>query len=273
MTASALAAAELPSDLVADDGLTVCSIAAVAAIVGDVLHEGLGDGAVALLSGAHSGVLSTVAWSSAFDSRLDAAGGTVVNLLAGAAFCLALRNAKSAEIHLRLFLLLACAFNLFAGSGYFLFSGLSNFGDWAEAIAGTEWHGLWRTLLVLVGIGAYYGALRIVGTSFVRYVGVPLRPGRRRVKLSWLAYGTAVVLAALAALGNPHGIGLLLESALPASAGGDSGLLYWQYYIPKRTTPERPPDPLTRSYVWISTALVLGIPFVGVLGRGITLAR
>lgn len=252
MTASALAAAELPSDLVADDGLTVCSIAAVAAIVGDVLHEGLGDGAVALLSGAHSGVLSTVAWSSAFDSRLDAAGGTVVNLLAGAAFCLALRNAKSAEIHLRLFLLLACAFNLFAG---------------------TEWHGLWRTLLVLVGIGAYYGALRIVGTSFVRYVGVPLRPGRRRVKLSWLAYGTAVVLAALAALGNPHGIGLLLESALPASAGGDSGLLYWQYYIPKRTTPERPPDPLTRSYVWISTALVLGIPFVGVLGRGITLAR
>jgi hypothetical protein len=266
-------AAETAGGIVADDGPTVCAIAVIAGMVGDVFHEGLGHAAVALLTGAHSGVLSTVEWSSAFDSRLVAAGGTVVNLVAGVAFWLALRNLKSARIHLRLFLLLGCAFNLFAGTGYFLFSGFTNFGDWAEVIAGTEWHWLWRTLLVLAGIGAYYCAILIVGTSFVRYVGVPLRPGKRRLKLSSIAYGSAVVLAAIAALPNPHGIELLWVSALPASAGANSGLLYWQYYIPRRTTPERPSELLTRSYVWMAVALVLVGPFVGVLGRGITLTR
>jgi hypothetical protein len=46
-----------------DDVLTVVAISLVAQIVADVLHEGLGHAAVALLAGAKSGVLSTVAWS------------------------------------------------------------------------------------------------------------------------------------------------------------------------------------------------------------------
>ncbi len=58
-----------------DDLLTVCAISFLAEILGNVLHEGLGHAATALLTGAKSGVLTTVAWSSDFDSRLVAAGG------------------------------------------------------------------------------------------------------------------------------------------------------------------------------------------------------
>jgi hypothetical protein len=59
-----------------------------------------------LLTGAKSGVLTTVAWSSAFDSRLVAAGGTLVNLSAALMFWLALRSAKLASMLMRYFLVL-----------------------------------------------------------------------------------------------------------------------------------------------------------------------
>jgi len=65
-----------------DDVLTVVAISFVAEMLGDVLHEGLGHAAVALLTGAKSGVLSTVAWSSEGDSRLVAAGERWRNLAA-----------------------------------------------------------------------------------------------------------------------------------------------------------------------------------------------
>ena len=47
-----------------DDVLTVCAISLLAEIIGNVLHEGLGHAATALLAGTKSGVLTTVAWSS-----------------------------------------------------------------------------------------------------------------------------------------------------------------------------------------------------------------
>lgn len=49
-----------------DDVLTVCAISVLAGILTNILHEGVGHGLVALLTGAKSGMLTTVAWSSAF---------------------------------------------------------------------------------------------------------------------------------------------------------------------------------------------------------------
>lgn len=80
-----------------DDILILCAISVLAGILSDVFHEGVGHALLAMLTGTRSGVLSTVAWSSAFDSRLVAAGGTLVNLAAGAVLWMALRRAKSAS--------------------------------------------------------------------------------------------------------------------------------------------------------------------------------
>jgi hypothetical protein len=104
-----------------DDALTVCAISLLSAMIANVLHEGLGHGALALMTGAQSGVLTTVAWSSDFDSRLVAAGGTLANLAAGIVFWVALRSATGASVRLRFFLLTSVAFNLFVGTGYFFF--------------------------------------------------------------------------------------------------------------------------------------------------------
>ena len=66
---------------------------------------------------------------------------------------------------------------------------------------------------------------------------------------------------------------LMWQSALPATAGGHSGLLWMRHYIPKGTVPERGSDAIGRSYPWIAVAIALSIPFIFVLGRGITLHR
>jgi hypothetical protein len=87
-----------------DDVLTICAISIVAGILTNVLHEGLGHGLTALLTGAESGVLTTVAWSSAFDSRLVEAGGTLANLAAGVVLWLLMRRHKGMPLSTRYFL-------------------------------------------------------------------------------------------------------------------------------------------------------------------------
>ena len=258
---------------IADDLLTICAISIVAGILTNILHEGVGHGLVALLTGAKSGVLTTVAWSSAFDSRLVAAGGTLVNLAAALVFWLALRSAKLASMPMRYFLLMSCAFNLFTGTGYFLFSGVTDFGDWAAVISGLHPHWLWRALLVVVGAASYYAAVLVVGIGLVRYVGITRQEQGRLRKVTMVPYLSAILLASAAGLLNPLGIQLLWQSALPATAGGQSGLLWLQYYIPRGTEPKRTPEQLGRNYVWIGVAAVLAFLYVVILGRGITLHR
>jgi hypothetical protein len=124
-----------------DDALTVCSVSLLAALLANILHEGLGHAATALLTGTKSGVLSTVEWSSGSDIRLVAAAGTLANLAAALVSWIALRSAASRSVRWRFFLFASLAFNLLAGTAYFFFSGVTGFGDWAIVIAGL--HAQW----------------------------------------------------------------------------------------------------------------------------------
>lgn len=255
-----------------DDILTIAAISVVAGILCNVLHEGVGHGLTALLTGARSGVLTTVAWSSAHDSRLVAAGGTLVNLAAGLIFWLMLRKAASFPVLTRYFLLLSFAFNLFTGTGYFFFSGVTDFGDWAAVIQGLHPHWMWRTLLAVGGAIGYFIAVRVVGAALVRNVGVRRAQQKRLRRLTLVPYVSAIVLASAAAPLNPLGIQLIWQSALPATAGGQSGFLWLQYYIPRRAQPVREADGLSRNYSWIIASAILAFAYVAILGRGVTIS-
>lgn len=254
-----------------DDILTIVAISIVAGIVCNVLHEGVGHGFIALLTGAKSGVLTTVAWSSAHDSRLVEAGGTLVNLAAGLIFWLVLRSSASLSLSTRYFLLVSLAFNLFTGTGYFFFSGMTDFGDWAAVIQGLHPHWAWRTLLAVGGAIAYFIAVLLIGAALARYVGVPRARQKRLRRLTLVPYLSAIVLASAAAPLNPLGIQLMWQSALPATAGGQSGLLWLQYYIPKRVQPVREAEGLSRSYWWIIAGAILAVADVAILGPGVTI--
>jgi len=254
-----------------DDLLAVSAIAALAAILASLLHEGVGHAAIALATGAKSGVLTAVAWSSEFDSRLVSAGGTLVNLAAAAVFWLALRLFPGLSLNARYFLLISMAFNLFDGTGYFFFSGVSNFGDWAAVIQGLEPHWLWRLLLVLVGIGTYFAAVIVVGKSFVSDLGIPRAGDRRIQRLAIIPYVVAIIVVGLAGLLNPISIRLVWLSALPATAGAHSGLLWFRHYIPRGTRPMHESATITRNYRWITSSASLTLTFIVVLGHGVSL--
>jgi len=211
--------------------------------------------------------------SSASDSKLVAAGGTIVNLVAGFLFWLALRAARNSSVQTRFFLLIACAFNLFTGTGYFFFSGLTNFGDWAQVIAGLHPYWLWRVLLIAVGVAAYYAAMLVVGTSLVRFLGVPLSNRERFRRLTWTPYFAAIAIELIAGLRNPLDLPLVFESALPATAGANCALLFLIYYIPKATAPGPNSQPVTRSYPWMIVSAALAFIFILVLGPGVQIQR
>lgn len=257
-----------------DSLVTVCAVSALAMILSTMLHEGVGHAVTALLTVSPNGVLSTVAWTSEYDSKLVDAGGTIVNLIAAAVFWILLRSAPLSSAATRLFLLLACAFNLFAGTGYFLFSGLTNFGDWAAVIHDLQPFVLWRVALIVAGVLGYWGALVVAGTSLFRYVGFQRGADRRRIShLMMVAYLNAVLIACVGGALNPLGIQYVFFSALPATAGAGSGLLYMQYYARKNAAPALRVEPINRSFAWIGVSAACALLFIFVLGRGVMLSR
>jgi hypothetical protein len=253
-----------------DDRLTVIAISALACILQDVLHEGLGHGVTAWLSGAHRLTMSTVALQSDMDTRLISANGTLVNLLFAVVFWLLLRRGPRYRPATRYFLVLAMAGNLFTGTGYFLFSGVANFGDWAAVIRGLEPHWMWQLGLVVLGVASYYASMLVVGAELQPFRQKVAASSRIRV-LCWTPYFTDGMLAGIAGLMNPLGFFYVLASALPSTLGANAGLLSLPALMQRWDRGgEAPVGRLERSPVWMAAGLVASLLFIFVLGRGLT---
>jgi len=254
-----------------DDRLTVIAISALACILQDVLHEGLGHGVTAWLSGAHRLTLSTVALQADIDTRLISANGTVVNLLFAGVFWLLLLRPQRFGPATRYFLVLAMAGNLFTGTGYFLFSGVFNFGDWAAVIRGFEPHWMWQLGLVVLGVVSYYASMLLVARSLKPFRG-RVENSRRLRLLCWTPYFTDGILAGAGGLLNPIGLFYVVASALPSTLGANAGLLSLPSMM-RRPSAEEQVGPVRRSPAWIATAAVASLLFIFVLGRGLTWSR
>jgi hypothetical protein len=256
-----------------DDRPTLIAIAALACILQDVLHEGLGHGVTAWLSGAHRVSISTVAMQSDIETRWVSANGTLVNLLFAAIFWFLLLRPQRYRPTTRYFLVLALAGNLFTGTGYFFFSGVTNFGDWAAVIQGLQPHWMWQLGLIVLGVASYYASMLIVGQQ--------LRPFRsedadsRRLRgLCWTPYLTDGILAGVGGLLNPLGLFYVIASALPSTLGANAGFLS----LPSIMRGWNPSEedrvgPLPRSFAWIAVSVVASLLFIVVLGRGLSWSR
>ncbi len=256
-----------------DDTLTVTAVSLLACILQDILHEGLGHGVTAWLSGAHRVTISTVAMQSDISTRWISANGTLVNLLFAAIFWFFLRKPKSHSPTTFYFLVLAMTGNLFTGTGYFLFSGIANFGDWAAVIQGWQPHWMWRLGMVLLGAASYFASMLVVASMLKEFCAKEDRPRRIRF-LCWTPYFADGLLAAIAGLLNPVGWFYILASALPSTLGANAGLLSLPGLIRKRArSDEEQVGPIPRSPAWIVTAAIASLLFIFVLGRGITWSR
>jgi hypothetical protein len=201
--------------------LTVAAIAVVASVMANVIHEGLGHGGMCVATGGQALALSTVHFECSVDTRLVAAGGTLANLIFGALFWAAARAVKQSA-RWRFFFWLLMTFNLFDAGGYFLFSGIGNFGDWAAVVAGWQPAWAWRVGLIVLGVVTYFFwfvplCLRELRPLLGSEAQIRVRRARR---LTLTSYFTAGVLSCVAGALNPEGPLLILVSAAAASFGG-----------------------------------------------------
>jgi hypothetical protein len=255
---------------VSDDRWTIVAVAVVACMLQSVLHEGLGHGVVAYLSGAHFVTVSTVAEDADIDSKWILAAGTLVNLIAGAVFWMLLRWKRYSPV-VRFFLVIAMAGNLFTGTGYFLFSGVANFGDWAGVIRGLQPQWVWRVGLVALGAASYYAAMLLVKAELKAFRRSDMP---RRIRgLAWTPYFTEGVVATLGGLMNPAGVFYVIASAIPATMGANAGMLSLPGMVGRGKGEGDGVAVIRRDWRWLGAAAVLVVLFVFVLGRGLTWHR
>jgi hypothetical protein len=251
---------------------TIVAIAIVAYVFASIIHEGIGHGGACLLTGGQPVALSTVHFECGREGRLVAAGGTIANLAAGLLFWLA-SHAATRATQWRFFLWLSMTINLLQAGGYFLFSGVGNFGDWAVVIQGLQPAWLWRVGLVILGVCSYLLFIWLALLELRPFLG-HTDPERVRCakKLTLVAYFTGGILSCVAGMFNPVGLILVAVSAAAASFGGTSGLAWmWQFFRGQGIPPmafEMPP--LSRSRAWMIAGGILGILFIAVLGPGLT---
>ena len=260
-----------PANETKDDKLTLIAISVLACVLQDVLHEGLGHGVTAWLSGAHQLAISTVALQSDIETRWISAAGTLVNIVFGALFWIVLRK-RDFSPAIRYFLVLAMAGNLFTGFGYFLFSGVANFGDWAAVIRGLNPYWFWRAVLIVGGIVTYYASMLVVRAELKPFRGA--EPTSRRVRgLCWTTYFTDGVLAGLGGCLNPLGLFYVIASALPSTLGANAGLLSLPSMMRRPECAVEQAGPIRRSSALIVAGAIASLIFIFVLGRGISWSR
>jgi hypothetical protein len=248
----------------------VISVAVVAYAACDMLHEVLGHGlACALIPGVRALSLTTVALQTSAQSRMVAAAGSIANVIVGALLFALLRRGTRFDSG-KYFLWLLATLNLLNGTGYLLFSGILDVGDWSVVIAGLEPHGVWRAGMALGGIVAYAGVISISAarmSSWVRDAQVDRGDVTRLVFPAYVAGGLLLVAGAAV---NPIDPSLIFMSGLSSGFGAMAGLVL----VPKAVERQAPDSSasvagLRASRAWLIAAIVVAVVFVGVIGRGI----
>jgi hypothetical protein len=263
------AAGDAPSPAT-DDLLTVVSIAALAFVLTDTLQQALGHALPALLTISPFGILTAAGWSSAYDNIFIDAGGAIVNFAAAGLFWILLATAKPRSPRTRLLLVLGCAFNLLAGTGYLIFAGLTDYGDWYSLLRGLAALSPLRILLFVIGTGLWIAALFAIAALMARSFGIQRSDRARLRRLAFFSWLAMVALACASSAVNLLGIRFVLLSDFPAIAFAQIGLLFVPLCLRNRQSNAHP-QPIARSWTWFAISAVLAVAFIAVLGRGIAL--
>jgi hypothetical protein len=245
-----------------NDKLTIISMAVVGSAAATLLHEGVGHGLTAWLRGDVPTELTSNHLSTLRPDRWVDAGGTLVNLFAGIGSLLASRMARN-RANLCYFLWIFGAFNLLHGTGYFMFSGISGFGDWNEVIRGLPHQVALRVSMTVFGAVTYALSVWLLAV-LVRPFVEDRRTYNTVGRLPYLAEG---LFSCAAGALDPLGVKLLLVSTIPAAFGGSSGLLWADSLLPRKTTGQT--LVVRRQIAWWIAAVLLGGLYIAVLGRGI----
>jgi len=257
------------------DRLTLIAISCLAYIVDVALHEHLGHATACVLLGGHVKEFGAFYVNcgddglSRFDGRLVALAGPFISLITGLVCFEILKRVERPRTFY--FLWLLGSIGLMTAAGYMLFSGVAGIGDLGTAPGGAlqgvqpEW--LWRAALAVLGGICYLWV--------VRYMARRLEPrlnatGRDRIhyakRVTLISYLTGAAAYLVIGLFNPHGLVILLTSALASSMGGTSGLVWFDSRLNAKGDAAGPGLYFSRSWSWIAIALVVTLIYGAVFG-------
>ena len=256
------------------DGLTLVAIGAIAISFTVAFHEGIHALTCLAVGGdllEYSALYEECDSPTAIQAKIVAGSAPTLNLLAGTMFWLILRGWKRPPSKTWFLLWLLMMMNWFYGAGYFIFSGLSNIGDWAVVIEGWEPSGLIRVFMVIAGILLYFLFIRQGLNLFGQMLGgnADEQLGRAN-KFFIVPYVTAFAVVLVAGFFCPYGWPSLPTTAGLFAAGGALSpfvfMIRW-FRTEHFNKPEKAPLEIYRRWSWIGSALIVVFCYVYILGR------
>lgn len=203
-------------------------------------------------------------------SRIVAMAGTGVDLLVALVALLVYPHVRRPLLRLAVWVVMV--FKAMTAGGYWLFSGVLGFGDWAPGAdggmgeMGHPW--LWRLALVVVGLAFYIAVVRGAMRSIDAFVGGGEQAALVRRRTVMILYLTNGAIAIVVGLFNPVGFFIILVSAIASSFGGTAGLFNVAFRGPTSETTH--PVVIERSIPLLVVGALVTIAFAAVLGPTLT---
>jgi len=201
--------------------------------------------------------------------KLVSMSGSIANLLIGCAAWFVLRSGRVTSPASRYFLWLLMTLNFMSAAGYWLFSGITNSGDWAEVIHGWQPRWIWRSTMAIAGASSVIVFALIALIALGRIVGDRERVQQRVVRLALLSYVAAAAVSTAAAALNPEGIELR-HAAMGALYPTPLLWMALWFRAPMFVKHPGPPLVFARRWRWILVSTAATAVFVFVLGRTIS---
>jgi hypothetical protein len=248
------------------DKLTIISMAVISSAAATLLHEGLGHGVTAWLRGDTPTELTSNHLSDLRADHWVEAAGTLVNFAVGA-IALLLSQRSGHRSNRRYFLWIFAALNLLPGAGYFMYSGIMSVGEWQAVIANLPHQLAAHIALSIFGVLLYVFVVRRLAIA-----AKPFCPKRSNYNtVGRLPYYAACLFSCVAGALDPLGLRLFFVATVAAAFGGSSGLMWADSLMPAQ--PAEPELWVQRQPAWWVAAVLLGLPYIVFIGRGIHFAH
>jgi hypothetical protein len=248
---------------------TLAALGIVAYVGETLLHEAVGHGGACVAGGGTVTLLAPLYMRCSEVFPAMVAAGPALNLLAGGAAWIALRDMQGPAGAWRYFLWLTLAFNWLVAAGYLFVGAATGFGDWAVLFQGIAPPWLWR---VPAGIGAvllYLGFRARVAREFLRMTGLARPDAATLARLVLVPTGAAAIVAMAAQAygqgGDPLGFALAFGCTFVV------GLSLWgiEDAQPGPVAIQASRLRIETSVAWFVAALVIAVSFVTVIGPGV----
>lgn len=255
------------------DILTIMAIAAVAISLNIAFHEGVHAFTCKLVGGqlkAYSALYVSCECQTLVQRKIVDGSAPIMNILLGTLLWFFVSRFRKISDESWFFLWLFMLMNFLYGSGYLIFSGIANVGDFATVIQDWQPPWLWRVGIIAIGACLFLFFVWLALIELGKMIGGRAKKYISRAnRLALISYFTSLIVVVIAGFFNPYGLlSLPVIAGLSAVLGGLSPLLWMMHWFQATifTKIDKKPLQINRNWAWISSAVAVLFLYTYVLG-------